>query len=263
MTFKLGRLSHDPVLYAKLPYAGPHLEAVLPATPAVVDWSRNVAPGDWGVCGNAPPGFPFAPDGIGDCTCAAVAHAIELWESLCPPLTMMPDNDVLALYSMVSGYKPGDPSTDNGAQCAMVLSQWLTDGIPCAGELDRLSAFATIDPKNHDHIRAAIWAFGAVYAGVRLDSTDEEAFAAGEAWGTMAGNNPSVLGGHCILLVGADNSGMTAVTWGTTQRLTWEWWDGSADEAYALLSPRWLAAGKTPAGFPLDALLAEMTRLKQ
>lgn len=48
------------------------------------------------------------------------------------------------------------------------------------------------------------------------------------------------------------------ITWGRPQKLSWARWDDSAEEAYALLSPRWLAGGKSPVGFPLNALLAEM-----
>lgn len=66
---------------------------------------------------------------------------------------------------------------------------------------------------------------------------------------------------HCVLLVAADNDGLTCVTWGELRRLTWTWWDACAEEAYALLSPRWLAAGRAPQGFSVAALLAKMSLL--
>ncbi len=246
MTRRLGRLPHDPWLLARLPKAAPHLDAVAASQLVqAVDWSRGVAPESWGMCGN---------DVLGDCTCAAVAHAIALWESYCPPVSFMTDPEVVALYSAVSGYVPGNEATDAGARCADVLERWRAEGVECAGALDRLSAYATIEPKRHDHVLAAIWAMGCVYAGVLLHEAQES-----EAlWSDLT---TPVLGGHCVLLVAADDDGLTCVTWGELRRMSWAWWDACSEEAYALLSPRWLAAGRGPQGFPVAALQAEMRAL--
>jgi hypothetical protein len=242
MNRKLGRLPHDRALFAQLPTVAGHL-AALQDVPAVVDWSRDVAPGSWGMCGN---------DVLGDCTCAAVAHAIALWQSYCPPVTFLTDQEVVAFYSAVSGYNPGRPETDRGARCADVLQRWMRQGVACAGGVDLLAAFATIDPRNHAQVRAALWAMGAVYAGVLLHEAQESE----AVWSDLTG---SIVGGHCVLLVAADHNGLTCVTWGELRRITWAWWDACAEEAYALLSPRWLAAGRAPQGFPVAALQAEMS----
>lgn len=93
MNRKLGRLPHDRAVLTRLPTAAPQL-AVLQDVPTVVDWSRDVAPGNWGMCGN---------DVLGDCTSAVVAHAIALWRSYCPPVTFLTDRGVVAFYSAVSG----------------------------------------------------------------------------------------------------------------------------------------------------------------
>jgi hypothetical protein len=244
MNRKLGRLPHDRALFARLPAVASHL-AALRNVPTVVDWSREVAPGSWGMCGN---------DVLGDCTCAAVAHAIAVWQSYCPPVTFLTDPEVVAFYSAVSGYNPGQPETDQGARCADVLQRWLRQGVACAGGIDLLSAFATIDHLNHTYVRAALWAMGAVYAGVLLHEAQESE----AVWSDLTS---SVAGGHCVLLVAADDDGLTCVTWGELRRMTWGWWDACAEEAYALLSPRWLAAGRAPQGFPAAALQAEMRML--
>ena len=244
MIRKLGRLPHDRALLARLPTVAPQ-PAVLRDVPAVVDWSRDVALESWGMCGN---------DVLGDCTCASVAHAIALWQSYCPSITFMTDREVVTLYSAVSGYDPGRPETDQGARCADVLQRWMKQGVACAGSIDLLSAFATVDPRNHAHVRAALWAMGAVYAGVLVHEAQESE----AVWSDLTS---SIVGGHCVLLVAADNDGLTCVTWGELRRMTWTWWDACAEEAYALLSPRWLAAGRAPQGFPVAALLAKMSLL--
>ncbi len=241
MSRKLGRLPHDRALFARLPKAAPHL-AMLEDGPAVVDWSRGVALGSWGMCGN---------DVLGDCTCAAVAHAIVLWESYCPPATFLTDQEVVTLYSAVSGYASGRPETDQGARCADVLQHWTRQGVACAGSIDLLSAYTTIEPSNHAHVRAALWAMGAVYAGVLLHEAQESE----AVWSDLTS---PVLGGHCVLLVGADNDGLICVTWGELRRMSWAWWDVCAEEAYALLSLCWVQAGRAPQGFLVTALQAEM-----
>ena len=244
---KLGRIPHDPAMLARLPQAGLHLDAVLPDAPPVVDWSRDVAPQAWGMCLN---------DAIGDCTCAAVAHAIVAWSAITSSFQAKPywtpsDADVLALYRAVSGYVPGQLETDQGARCADVLALWQRQGVECAGTLDKLAAYATIDPRNHAHLRAAVWSFGCVYAGVML----HQAQMTEAVWSDLSSQ---VRGGHCVLLVGADDTGPLCVTWGELRRMTWAWWDAATDEAYALLSDRWMHSNRAPPGFKLTALLEDM-----
>jgi hypothetical protein len=154
------------------------------------------------MCGN---------DVLGDCTCAAVAHAIALWESCCPPVTFLTDQEVVALYSAVSSYDPKRPENDQGARCADVLQRWIRQGVACGGSVDLLSAFGTIDSHNHAHVRTALWAMGAVYAGVLLQEAQES-----EA--VWSDPTSSVVGGHCVLLVAADEDGLTCVTWGKLRR---------------------------------------------
>lgn len=118
----------------------------------------------------------------------------------------------------------------------------MTRGVACAGTVDLLSAFATIDPRNHTHVRTALWAKGAVYAGVLSHEAQESE----AVWSDLTS---SVVGGHYVLVVAVDNDGPTCVTWGELRRKTWAWWDACAKEAYALLSPRWLEAGRIRRGF--------------
>lgn len=181
-------------------------------------------------------------DLVGDCTAAAVAHALTTWRSYAPPYSDMPDAAVLALYSAVSGYVPGQPETDRGALCLDVLDYWRKapiDGAP-------LADFCALDPHNHRHVRQALWLFGCLYAGVTLTAAQETQ----AVWDT--GGDASTWGGHCILIVAADDDGLTCITWGKRQRMTWRWWDAACDEAYGLVSPVW----RSPLGVTVDAMLA-------
>jgi hypothetical protein len=44
--------------------------------------------------------------------------------------------------------------------------------------------------------------------------------------------------------------------------MTWQFWTAYCDEAFGLLSPDWVSAGRTPAGFNWQQLEADMSELK-
>lgn len=190
-------------------------------------------------------------DTLSDCTAAAVSHAITTWESYVPPLTFVSDAEIVQLYSATGGYVAGDPTTDRGAVCLDVLNYWTRNEI--GGET--LAAFCAVDPKNLAHVRIALEIFGGLYVGVTL----REAQLGGS--GTWDRTTDAIAGGHCIWMVAADDDGLTCITWGERQRMTWAFWDAAVDECYALLSPRWARNGRTPEGFPIAAMIADMAAL--
>ena len=241
MPHRLGRLPHDPAILGKLPRLSSYAP---PVAPDVVDWSRDTA--SWGMLGN---------NTLGNCTAAAALHAQALWGSYRPPFDEPVDADAVALYSATGGYVPGDPATDNGARCLDVLNYWRTHGIDCGSADSRLTAFCTLDPKNIDHLRSALWCFGAVYVGLTLHVAQQDE----SVWNDTSS---PVWGGHCVLIVAADPKTITCVTWGAIQRMTYPFWIEVVDEAYALLSPSWLASGRAPQGFPIAALMQDMAALK-
>lgn len=227
----LGRLPHHP---GRL--AGVTRFAALPPLPipGPVDWIREHPPGSWDALGNLT---------VGDCTAAGVGHAIDTWGFTSPPCPSMTLTDALALYSATSPY----PAVDRGALCLDVLEHWRAH--PQAGV--SLSGFCSIDPRNHLHVRQALLLFGGVYAGVTLRQAQQTQ----AVWDI--GGDGSEWGGHCIWIAAGDDDGMTCITWGETQRLTWRWWDQAADEAYGLVSPMW----RSPLGISTEALVADMQAL--
>ena len=64
-------------------------------------------------------------------------------------------------------------------------------------------------------------------------------------------------------VVAYDARTVTVVTWGALQVMTWSFWAAYCDEAYAILSNDYLTGKKkTPAGFSLAQLLADLADLK-
>ena len=73
---------------------------------------------------------------------------------------------------------------------------------------------------------------------------------------------PGSWGGHAVPVLAYDSDTLTCITWGAKKRMTWEFFARYCDESYAPLSPDWLnAQGKTPEGFGLDALQADLAQI--
>ncbi|MGC8524369.1 MAG: hypothetical protein ACP5M5_08785 [Acidibrevibacterium sp.] len=157
----------------------------------------------------------------------------------------MDDAQVLAAYSAVSGYVPGDEATDRGALCAVVLRYWATSGMATPdGGPDTLTGAAGVDPHDLEAVRRALATFGNLYTGIALPLSAQSE----DIW-TETVDAPGSWGGHCVPLVGYNPIGPICVTWGALKQITWAWWETYAEEAYALLSPDWLrATGTDPAG---------------
>ena len=183
-------------------------------------------------------------DTVGDCTIAALAHAITLFRGfVAKKPSIMPAAQVLKLYYSLSG------GVDSGLAELNVLNYWRQHKV--SG--DEILAYVSIDPKNHLHVRQAASLFGGVYLGFQCQAHCQQEFAAKKPW------TPGRLtkDGHAVLAVGYDAATLTMLTWGSTQKGTWAWWDECVDEAYAIVPPEAKKAGFAP-GFNVQQLLADL-----
>ena len=120
--------------------------------------NETVVARPWGELGN---------DKISDCTCAAVGHAEMLWAALYGGHLADPTLDQVAdAYSKVTGYVPGDRTTDKGADILSVLKYWQKTGI--AGQ--KIGAYAEIPTQDVNTLRWAIESLGLAYVGLQLPS---------------------------------------------------------------------------------------------
>ncbi|MGA2740878.1 MAG: hypothetical protein ABSG65_26000 [Bryobacteraceae bacterium] len=245
-TVKLGKHAarHDP---RTLQFAN-YLKTAAPSSPpSTENWTAKVK--QWPMMMN---------DTIGDCTCACAGHMIEEWTAYAHAPGYVPaDQQILQAYEAVGGYKPGDPSTDNGAAILDVLNYWRQTGI--AGH--PISAFVSLEPKNHEDVKDAVYLFGNCYIGVQLPLSAQNQKVWSVPPGGATGNGkPGSWGGHAIPIVEYDARGVTVVTWGETLRATWTFLDTYCDEAYAVLSADWIGANsQAPSNFDLAQLQADLT----
>ena len=226
----------------------PLLSAVAPGLPAApARFSAYVeAVGSWILGEN---------DTLGDCTCVAPANAILGLTTLAGDARRTPDDDIVAFYAGVSGYRPGDPSSDAGAMIEDVLAAWHSRGF----DADRLDGYASIEPTDHERVRQAIAFLGPVDLGLNLPSGWLKA----TVWDVSTAG-PDIAGGHCVCAVGYDADGLQIVSWGQVFTLTWAGWDACVDEAHALLSRDALTkAGRDAAGVDWTGLEGFMTVIRE
>jgi len=243
----------------------PHFSALtaamtLAAPPASVDYTTAL-PAALGMFGN---------DSLGDCTCAAIYHALQVWSANAQKvIDTEPDEDAVLLYEGACGYNPsaapvdGQNPTDQGGDEQSVLTYVMLSGAPTgAGGADRhrIAAFVEIDPRNFDDVKLAIATGGLVYLGFEVPSYMPEA--AGSTWDVQPGPNCNIVGGHAVIAAGYDANGLDIISWGAKYRMTWAFWSEFVDEAYLLADPSWIeATGKSPGGLSLTDLETQMQAL--
>lgn len=253
MSFCLGkRAASPPRAKHLLRYLGVSRAPV----PVSYDWSDVVLA--WGMLGN---------DTVGDCTIAAVGHAIDLWTAAAGKPRLMTAAEALSGYSAATGYLPADPATDQGADPQDILQWWCGHGFLAGAQNDNLAGFASITPTNKDEISRSIYELGGAYLGIELPAAIEAAFAdPTQEWDLPAGQSlsglwlPGSLGGHAILAVGYDSAGVIFISWGARYRMSWPFWLAYGSEAYALLSRDFANDNVPPEAW--DALQADMAALR-
>lgn len=228
--------------------ASRYMEAVSPPPPSV-DWITQVP--QWNMFGN---------DRYGDCTFATVGHLTQKWTTYAAGSEVtLSDQDILAGYSAVTGFDPNTGVNDNGAVELDVLNYWRKTGV--GGH--QIAAYVKLDPHNHDQIKQAINLFGGVYIGLDLPASASDQIDKGEVWDVVSGDRgaPGSWGGHAVHAGAYDEVGLTVITWGQPQNMTWAFWDKYCDEAYAVLSQDWINNNVNPQGFDLATLQQDLSNV--
>jgi hypothetical protein len=256
MSLKLGRLARSnntkiPMLHTLL--EGKALEPVKPA----VDYTKGM-PNDLGVMMN---------DTLGDCTCAAFYHAIQVWSfNAEKKIDTEPDVDVLNLYEQACGYKPKQGGEGPGGNEQHVLTYILNEGAPYGPkgqQRHKITSFVEVDVKNIDNIKRTIADCGVAYIGFDVPQYIMPPDAPPlSIWDVDPKGDNSIIGGHAVVLAGYDAHGARVISWGKYYTMTWAFFAKFVDEAYAITDPDWSKVKTTPGGLTLDELGTAMKPLK-
>ena len=238
---KLGaKLGADPVKHGAL-LLDKYVIDDAPAVPARLRAPYGRYP--FGMLGN---------DQYGDCVEAAMLHmdeAFYLRRGLAPqPYGVA---TATALYSVIAGFDPTDPATDQGTDPAEAMAHWVKVGLP-GHKLDGFGYIAGNSPT----IRRAIWEFGCVMLVVALPIGAQTQ---GVHW---RGNNlgqPGSWGGHAIMGDGFDPHMLYMCSWGEQGDVGNQFADVYLEGAYVPLSREVLdARGVGPAGFNFAQMSSDL-----
>lgn len=222
----------------------------LPPLPVSVDYTNGKT--EFGAMGN---------NSYGDCTAAAYYHARQIWTGVCSIEDTQTDVEVLQLYSETTGFKIGDPSTDNGAIEQRVLAYLHNTGAPLAdGTRSKLLAFIEVDKRQQDDVKRTIYECGVAYIGFKVPfSVMPPGQKSPQVWDIVQNETDSI-GGHAVILTGYDTDGnFDLISWGERYKMTARFFAAFVDECYAITSPEWAkATGLTPLEMSLEDLSNQM-----
>ena len=229
--------------------------------PASVDYTKGM-PANLGMMLN---------DTLGDCTCAAVYHAIQVWTfntggRKAAKMVTEPDSDVEQLYIQACGYNPRVPGEGPGGNEQHVLTYLLNTGAPTGPKgaaRHQITAFVEVDPRNVDDVKRAINDCGLAYIGFNVPQSVQPPGSPPPAvWEYVPGDS-NIIGGHAVVLAGYDSQGPRVISWGQYYTMTWEFFAHFVDEVYAIADGEWFESkGTTPGGLTLAELEIQMQALK-
>jgi hypothetical protein len=250
---KLGRLhrTYNPRI--------PHLSALvagqtLPPPPAEKNWTSGM-PANLGMMLN---------DSLGDCTCAAFYHALQVWSfNSDAAIQTQPDFDVERLYILACGYNPRVGGEGPGGNEQHVLTYLLKSGAPTGPKgqtRQKIAAFVEVDPRNTDDVKRTILDCGVAYIGFNVPHYILPAPPAQppQVWDVQSPNG-AIVGGHAVVLAGYDPRGARVISWGQFYTMTWAFFAKYVDEVYAIADAGWIEKkGTSPGGLSLVELEAQM-----
>jgi hypothetical protein len=228
----------------------------LPTAPSSVDYTAKAQ----AVLSNV-----YLNETLGDCVIAGGYHVLGVVSGNADQMFAATNDQIIADYSAIGGYKPGDPSTDNGCDETVALDYWTQHGF---ADGSKLSGWASLDPSDVACMQAAAWLFENLYYGFELPDGWISPFPSGNGFTWDVAGDPDQNNGHCVMSAGYDASGVKVCTWGLIGNLTWKaiakyGAQAVGGEVYCLLSPDMIAKGqqKAPNGVAWDDLIGDLATL--
>lgn len=245
---KLGKL--PPKFHPKTLLLSKYLrDTPVPPPPTKRAWEYVIPADGWGMFGN---------DTRGDCTCAAKAHILMAVTANNGHMVTPTLDQVIEMYSAVSGYDPVTGANDNGAAMTDVNDYLLKNGL--AGR--KILGWVQINQSNREHFEQCVNLFGACDTGVQLPNSAMEQFNAGKPWDVVS-DDGGIDGGHDVPYLGFGSQGETCITWAKEQPTGIPWFAKYVDEGYGIIWDDWFdTTGVAPNHFNKDALWADLQALK-
>jgi hypothetical protein len=178
----------------------------------------------------------FANDKYGNCVIAGRAHQtlrFELYEQ--NKIISIKDKHVLREYWFQSGGRGN--AFDNGLVVLDSLNAWRNRGWNIHCKNYKIYAYSQINPKSEFETKAAIYLLSGIGIGLMLPTASMDQFINGSHWTVINDSSGEYgsLGGHYVYVIGYDDFGLTCITWGKYQKMSWEFYKKYCDEAYGII----------------------------
>jgi len=187
----------------------------------------------------------FGNDEYGDCVIAGRANQtlrFEFFEQ--KKIVPITTQNVLTEY----WYEEGGtgPNYDNGLAMLTSLKIWRKRGWKLSdGNNYTIYAYAQINPKDMNEVKAAIYYLNGIMIGLELPISADDQLQNNQTWDVVAGPDGEAgsWGGHCVYVCGYNAIGPVCVTWAMKQQMTWNFFKTYCDEAYGIIdSPdKWVS----------------------
>lgn len=225
--FKLG--AKKPTFYKHMPSFKDLPSFNLPKAPPRLDRSGiNPAP------------QMFNNDKIGDCTAAGVANAALAFSALNGFYPVIDTASVVNFYSATSGYVPGNPNTDQGADPTAVLTYLARNGFKAPNET-LVALFGMISTEDRNALGNVMNIAGVVYGAFAMTLSDQYAVSNGYPLdiASPGDQTPYSWGGHLMDIWSyeglEDSDRVWLLTWGQIYPTTWRWIESRMVAAYGVL----------------------------
>lgn len=245
LKYKLGKLPARPdsVKFKLTDYA-----TTLPTPPKSFGHQKLVS--DWGMLGN---------DQYGDCVWAGAGHETMLWNKEANKDVIITTADSLSDYSVVTGFNPNDPNTDQGTDMQVAASYRRKTGVRAAVGRHKVGAYLAIKLGDVNELKTAIYLFSGVGIGFNFPDYAMDEFNTGQSWHLKSGG--TIEGGHYVPAVGYSSRYIYVISWGKVVKMTWGFYKKYCDEAICYLSEDFLTNGVSLEGFNVIALRADLGAL--
>jgi len=224
--------------------------------PPTCDYSQAARPSLTNIFGN---------DALGDCVIAAGMHIVGVETGGAGDLFVPTSDQVIAQYSAIGGYVPGDPTTDQGCDPSVAINYWQSSGFPNG---TKLTGAIAIDPSNPDEVRLALYLFENLFLGFEVPDAWISPFPSADGFEWDVAGDPDPNNGHQVMACGYGPGGVTIDTWALLGTLTWaalaKYCALSANgDLFALLTPDQISAaiGKAPNGLAWADLVGDFDAL--
>ena len=199
----------------------------------------------------------FLNNELGNCTCAAYYHALQVWNyNILGNINTEADQCVKSLYITTCGYDPNTPWKDPGGDEKTVLTYLVNSGAPTKTGNHKLNAFIQLPINNKDIVKFSILNCGVIYLSLFVPRyIKPENGASPYIWDLMRSEDNTFLGNHAVISGGYDSGGLYVISAGRQYYMTWEFFYSFVYLGYALIDSSWTKQdGKTPEGLTLAAL---------